>query len=68
MDSTTRLHVDHGVHSRLARFLGVDRGTVINALAGVSQTDKARMIRQVAIEKYGAYTLTPVEKSEIEYK
>lgn len=45
--------VEHGEVAKLARLLGVARKTVGEALSGQTNTDLARKIRKVAIDRGG---------------
>lgn len=45
--------VEHGEVAKLARLLGVARKTVGEALSGQTNTDLAKKIRKVAIDRGG---------------
>ena len=58
----TRVLVEHGEVVKLAKFLGIARKTVREALSGQTNTPLARKIRKLAIDRGGVVQPTRTYK------
>lgn len=55
--------VEHGEVAKLARLFGIARKTVSEALSGQTNTDLAKKIRKLAIDRGGAVKTTSTKKN-----
>lgn len=62
IESMAKVLVEHGEVAKLARLFGIARKTVSEALSGQTNTDLAKKIRKVAIDRGGVVQPTRIYK------
>lgn len=62
IDFMAKVLVEHGEVAKLARLFGIARKTVSEALSGQTNTDLAKKIRKLAIDRGGVVQPTRIYK------